>query len=129
MDKKIKIVIIGLIFIGLFSSAFFHSNPNFLNSQGISKDTNSKDIYEIKSPRISAIDDNYEETAHEAAFYSDWYWRFIYHLKRTKEKIKDKILREELEKLEVNIIQNKKIKDLYMPVRWAELLTKNKSES
>ncbi len=68
------------------------------------------------------VDDNPEKTAHEAAYYSKWYWRFTYYLKRTIER--NKKLKAQLRELESEIVKGRKIKDLYLPTRWAELLTK-----
>ena len=73
------------------------------------------------------VENNPEKTAHEAAYYSKWYWRFEYFIKRTIQR--NTHLKAQLEGLEKNIIKNKKIKDLYLPVRWAELLSKQKSSS
>jgi len=73
------------------------------------------------------VDGNIKETAREAAYYSDWYWIFVYYMKRTIQSNKN--LRSELEDLENQIIRKKMITDLYTPVRWAELLTKPKSKS
>ncbi|MBA7539426.1 hypothetical protein ES705_31705 [subsurface metagenome] len=70
------------------------------------------------------IDNDPVRTAHEAAYYSKWYWRLIYSIKRTIQNNKN--LKPQLEKLEEEIVIDKKIKNLYIPVRWAELLTKNK---
>lgn len=73
------------------------------------------------------VDDNPEKTAHEAAYYSEWYWRFEYFIKRTMQR--NKHLKNQLQNLEEEIIKKRKIKDLFLPVRWAELLTKQKSSS
>jgi CRISPR-associated protein Csm1 len=73
------------------------------------------------------IDDNVEKTAREAAYYSRWYWAFVYYMKRTVDN--NKSLRSELEDLENQIIKKRMIQNLYMPVRWAELLTKSVSKS
>lgn len=73
------------------------------------------------------VENNPEKTAHEAAYYSKWYWRFEYFIKRTIQR--NKHLKAQLEDLEEKVIKNKKIKDLYLPVRWAELLSKQKSSS
>ena len=70
------------------------------------------------------VEGNPEKTAYEAAYYSEWFWRFFYYNAKTKERIKD--LKPNLEQLENDIIENRKIKDLYMPARWAELLLKEK---
>ncbi len=70
------------------------------------------------------VDDDPEKTAHEAAFYSGWYWRFAYY--NAKMKKNKKALQSYLEQLEQKIVQERKIKDLYLPARWAELLLKEK---
>ncbi|MHA1274514.1 MAG: type III-A CRISPR-associated protein Cas10/Csm1 [Promethearchaeota archaeon] len=70
------------------------------------------------------VDNDPEKTAHEAAFYSGWYWRFAYH--NAKMKKYKKALQSYLEQLEQKIVQERKIKDLYLPARWAELLLKGK---
>ncbi|MBD3211386.1 MAG: type III-A CRISPR-associated protein Cas10/Csm1 [Candidatus Lokiarchaeota archaeon] len=68
------------------------------------------------------VDDDIEATAYEAAYYSKWYWRFIYYIKRTKNRAKSLI--RELDELEEEIVKNRMIKHLYLPLRWVELLTK-----
>ena len=67
-----------------------------------------------------------EITAHEAAYYSKWYWRFIYYLKRTIQRNKN--LQTQLEEFEIEIVNNKRIKDIFLPARWVELLTKSRSK-
>lgn len=71
------------------------------------------------------VDGDLEKTAREAAYYSKWYWRFIYFMKRTSER--NEKLKPQLKELEYQIVKGKMIKDLYLPVRWAELITKQKS--
>ncbi len=71
------------------------------------------------------VEGDLEKTAQEAAYYSKWYWRFIYFMKRTSER--NKKLKPQLEELEHQIVKGKLIQDLYLPVRWAEILTKQKS--
>ncbi|MHA1337659.1 MAG: type III-A CRISPR-associated protein Cas10/Csm1, partial [Promethearchaeota archaeon] len=72
------------------------------------------------------VDGDPMKTAHEAAFYSNWHYRFVYFLKRTIDRYKDKELKEGLTQLGSQIIQSRKIKDLYLPLRWAELILRSK---
>ncbi len=71
-------------------------------------------------------DDDLEQIACEAAYYSPWHWHFRYFIKQIKGR--KEVMDDFLNRLEENVVaQNKKmIQDLYLPVRWVELLLKEK---